>query len=90
MQETIEILYENDKIRIEKIISRGAITPESFWYDQNEDEFVLLKKGEATLEFENKIIKIKANEQYYINKHKKHRVSYTSKDAEWLCVFVKC
>jgi cupin 2 domain-containing protein len=38
--------------RIERIVSRGHSSPPGFWYDQEENELVLLISGEAELEFD--------------------------------------
>ncbi len=40
--------------RLERIVSKGHITPEGQWYDQDMEEWVLLLKGEAVLKFEEK------------------------------------
>ena len=39
--------------RIERIVSEGHVSPEGFWYDQDEPEWVALIRGTAELEFEN-------------------------------------
>ena len=44
------IFAENEKVRIERIISAGQV---SDWYDQNETEFVVLLEGNAVIEYEN-------------------------------------
>jgi cupin 2 domain-containing protein len=51
--ETSDTLAESRSVRVERIVSRGAASPDGFWYDQENDEWVLLARGEATLEFEN-------------------------------------
>ena len=38
--------------RIERIVSRGHVSPPGFWYDQDEDEWVWLLRGAARLEVE--------------------------------------
>ena len=45
-------LIETDSYYIERIISEGHVTPEGIWYDQETNEFVILMKGYAELEFE--------------------------------------
>lgn len=87
--EKITVLYENSKIRVESIISYGNKSPDGFWYCQEEDEWVMLAKGGAELQFEGETVNLCVNENMYIPAYKKHRVSYASPDAEWLCVFVK-
>jgi cupin 2 domain-containing protein len=77
-------------IKIERIISKGQITPKGQWYDQDENEWVLLMQGAARIEFEEgNEISLKAGDYLNINAHQKHRVSWTSEESEtiWLAVF---
>lgn len=86
-EEVISILTENEKVRIEKIISTGQ---KSDWYDQQETEFVILLDGRAELAFENdERIILEKGDTLLIQPHQKHRVTYTSADPPciWLCVF---
>ena len=39
-------------MRIERIVSAGQASPPGFWYDQPDDEFVVLLTGAARLRFE--------------------------------------
>ena len=48
----VEILAENQHVRIERIVSTGQSSPEGFWYDQEEHEWVVVLLGEAKLLFE--------------------------------------
>lgn len=51
-EELMEEFAELGKnVRAERIISMGEVTPEGFWYDQEEDELVCLISGKARLEF---------------------------------------
>ncbi len=89
-REIIETLLENNNIRIERIISNGDKSPEGFWYDQEEYEFVLLIEGEAELNFkEDGIVNLKKGDWLIIEPHKLHRVEKTSNDAIWLCIFYR-
>ena len=79
----------NGKIRIEKILSSGHTTEEGKWYDQAEDEWVVLLSGIAILEFEdNSILEMKPGDYIFIPAHKKHRVTFTSKEPSclWLAI----
>jgi len=89
MDEQITKIFENDKLRVERIQSFGNPSPESFWYDQADDEWVQVTKGSAVLEFEKAKIELSAADNYYIKAHERHRVAYASGDCEWLCVFIK-
>lgn len=88
-EEIIEIIQQNDNIRIERIISTGQTTPIGNWYDQDTDEWVLLISGDAEIEFENnEKIKLKAGDYIFIPRHKRHRVSYTNltEPSVWIAV----
>ena len=50
-EELVEVLAENKHVRIERIVSTGQASPEGFWYDQEEHEWVVVLKGEAKLLF---------------------------------------
>ena len=88
--EIIEILLKNDKIKIERIISLGQTTPESQWYNQENEEWVILLSGSAGLRFDGleEVIELKPGDYLNIPAHKKHRVEWTGKDTEtvWLAV----
>ena len=51
-EEQFQTLFENSAVKIERIISRSYSSPENFWYDQSEPEWVIVLRGAATLEFE--------------------------------------
>lgn len=90
-QELIDILLKENTVRIERIVSRGHNSPKDFWYDQNENEWVILLKGNAVMIFKEKdeIIKMKEGDYINIPAHKKHRVEQTSKneDTIWVCIY---
>ncbi len=89
--ELVEIISENDTVRIERIVSRGHTSPDDFWYDQEQNEFVLLVSGEAELRIEGRDgpVRMKMGDYMVIPAHKKHRVEWTSPDEDtvWLAVF---
>ncbi len=90
-KELSEILASSKTVRIERIVSRGQCSPKEFYYDQEQNEFVLLLKGEAELEIFDQDEKITLGEgdSILITAHQKHRVSWTNPDIEtiWLAVF---
>jgi cupin 2 domain-containing protein len=86
-QEHILPLLEAQNLRIERIISNGHPSPPDFWYDQEDNEWVVLLRGSATLKFEDdRIVSLKAGDHLCIAAHVKHRVEQTSSDAVWLAV----
>jgi len=88
-KEIFETIFKNGSVRIERIVSNGQKSPEGFWYDQNEYEFVSVVEGCALLEFEDESIKLEKNDYIIIEPHKKHRVLHTSSPTVWLCVFFR-
>jgi cupin 2 domain-containing protein len=91
-QEIFETLISNDNVIIERIISTGQTTPESEYYDQNYDEWVILLQGTAIISFEeNKKTNLNTGDYLFIPSHKKHRVEYTSSTPAciWLAVHIK-
>jgi len=92
VEEIFNLLFKSKNIRIEQIISSGHTSPAAGWYDQKENEWVLLLEGRAKLEFENKhIITLKKGDYLLIPAHSKHKVIYTSTRPKciWLAVFFK-
>ena len=73
-------IFKNEKIKIEKIVSNGQISPENFWYEQEQNEFVLVLEGYAILEFENREVELKKGDCLNIKAMEKHRVKFTSLD----------
>ncbi len=92
IEEFFETIFQNENIKVERIISYGNTTPTDFWYDQDEYEFVILLKGNAILEFEkSEKISMNPGDFILIEPHQKHRVVYTSTEEHtfWLTVFFK-
>jgi len=83
-------LVKSDNVRIERIVSFGQTSPESGWYDQNENEWVIVLEGFGTILFEDgSKITLKKGDFVNIPAHKKHKVSETVKNniTIWLAVF---
>ena len=94
-KEQFNDIINTKDVRIERIVSNGQTSEQDFWYDQNENEFVVVLKGRAILQMKqnNEIKEYVLNEGDYlnINANIKHRVKYTSLDEPtvWLAVFYK-
>lgn len=90
-KELVDVLAENQNTRIERIVSCGHASPEGFWYDQDEHEWVVVLKGEASLRFEDvdTTIQLCVGDHIHIAAHRKHRVEWTTSDEPtiWLAVF---
>jgi len=83
-------LIKGGNIRIERIVSLGHTSPEFGWYDQDENEWVIIIEGSGTILFENGIERV-LNKGDYLNipAHTKHKVIRTDPDniTIWLAVF---
>ncbi len=91
-EEVFETIFERKDVRIERIISTGQSSPENFWYDQEENEFVALLKGSAQIKFiGGKIFDLKEGDWLLIPARVKHRVEKTDKKTPtvWLAFFFK-
>lgn len=88
-EEVTQLLCSGVHTRIERIVSTGQASPPGFWYDQLEDEWVLLAAGEAVLRFEDRECRLKPGDSLLIPAHVKHRVEFTSSQPPcvWVCVF---
>ncbi len=90
-EELVDIIFSKDNVKIERIVSRGHSSPDTFWYDQHQDEYVILLKGKAGLLFQDRagVLVLKPGDYINIPAHVKHRVQWTSSDEEtvWLAVY---
>lgn len=89
-EELVETLAESESVRIERIVSKGHVSPEDFWYDQEEHEFVVVLKGEGHVLYEGgEVFRLRPGDCLNIPAHQKHRVVYTMPDGDtvWLAVF---
>ena len=89
-EEIFEPLLQGKNIKVERIISNGHTSPESGWYDQEQNEWIIVLKGDAIITFENEN-EVRLNEGSYLNipAHTKHKVSWTSQHTEtiWLVIY---
>ena len=87
-REIFHTILSRQKLRIERIISQGQASPEDFWCDQNEHEFVVLLQGAARLRFEEGEIEMKPGDFIDIQAHQRHRVEWTDPNQPtiWLAI----
>lgn len=78
-------------VEIERIVSRGHVTPDHERYDQARHEWVLVLQGEAIIAFDDERSDMHLRPGDYINipAHCRHRVAWTLPDTHtvWLAVF---
>ena len=83
-------LFANPNTKIERIVSHAHPSPAGFWYDQDEDEWLVVLRGSATLEFAGgEQVELKAGDYLTIDRHVQHRVARTSDETVWLAVHLK-
>lgn len=91
-QEEIRTLFGSTAVKIERIVSRGHCSPPDFWYDQGWDEWVVLIKGSAALQFEGNSgeILLTPGDAVLIPSGIRHRVIRTDTQTEtiWLAVHI--
>ena len=90
--EVFEDLLNNGNLRVERIISSGQVTPEGTWYDQEQDEWVIVLKGQAVLELEGKDpLTLDPGDYLLLPAHCRHRVIFTTESPEciWLAIHGK-
>lgn len=89
--EIFETLLQSPNVRIERIVSNGQATPENEWFDQMENEWILLLRGRAALLFEGETEDrvLETGDYLDIPAHVRHRVEWTSEEKPtiWLAVF---
>lgn len=87
--EVFESIVSSNAFKIERIVSKGHTSPETGWYDQAQNEWVIVLKGSALLEFDTQE-SVRLNPGDYINipAHQKHRVAWTDTFCEtiWLAI----
>lgn len=89
--EWVELLARGESTRIERIVSWGQASPEGFWYDQDQAEWVVLLQGAARLRFHDEEYprQLFPGDFVKIPAHCKHRVEWTTDQQAtiWLAIF---
>jgi len=89
--EITDTLLAASHVRVERIVSNGQASPEGFWYDQEESEWVVVLTGSAKLRLADpeELVDMGPGDSLHIAAHRRHRVEWTSskKPTIWLAVF---
>jgi cupin 2 domain-containing protein len=88
-EELFETLCKTPHVHIERIVSRGHVTADGCWYDQDWAEWVVLLQGQAVLAYEDTpSIRLHPGDYVLIPAHTRHRVAWTQEDVDtvWLAV----
>ena len=88
--ETFDDLLNVPGLRIERIVSHGQASPPGFWYEQDNDEWVIVLQGSASLRIEGRdtLVLLEPGDHYWLPAGLRHRVDSTSPDGPtlWLAV----
>ena len=83
-------LARGGDFRLERIVSWGQATPDGDWYDQAEDEWVVLLTGDAGLLIEGEATprRLRPGDFLRLPAHRRHRVEWTAEDGPtvWLAL----
>jgi cupin 2 domain-containing protein len=89
-EELFTAIHRASGVRIERIVSQGQSSPEGFWCDQDEHEWVVVIEGRAAVQFEGEAEAIELQRGSYLNipAHARHRVVWTDPDQKtvWLAI----
>ena len=89
-EEVFTEILDHRHTRIERIVSRGHSSPQQGWYEQYENEWVLLLEGAAIIAFEDGTeVSLQRGDYLNLPAHRKHRVKWTDPDQVtiWLAIF---
>ena len=88
--EAFDVLLKTCELKLERIVSRGHCTPRGQWYDQPQDEWVILLKGNARLRIDgqDEFVRLQPGDYIHLPAHLKHRVEWTDPEADtvWLAL----
>ena len=87
--EFLEVLLTDKSLKIERIVSRGHRSPSSGWYDQEQNEWMMVVRGKAIISYKDgSSVHLKTGDHIHIHAHTEHRVAWTDPDNDtiWLAV----
>ena len=91
--EDFQTLLAHRGCRLERIVSTGHSTPPDQWYDQDDDEWVLLLSGCAVLRFAgpDETVTLGPGDHLLIPAHRRHRVESTDPQGAtvWLALHMR-
>src|SRR5208283_839878 len=78
-EESFTTVLQGSGIRIERIVSQGQVSPPGFWYDQEDNEWVIVLEGRAALQFEcdPEPVELQRGSYVSIPAHVRHRAVWT-------------
>ena len=89
-EELFTTILQADGFAVERIVSQGHASPPGFWYDQEENELVMVLEGSAAVQFEGDAEPVELRRGSYLNipAHARHRVAWTDPNEKtvWLAI----
>ena len=89
-EELFTTILQADGLRVERIVSQGHASPPGFWYDQEENELVIVLEGSAAVQFEGDAEPVELRRGSYLNipAHTRHRVAWAdpTEKTVWLAI----
>lgn len=88
-QEAFTELLRHPNLKIERIVSKGHVSPPGYWYDQDAHEWVIVLEGAGTVAFtDGQEVTLRKGDYLNIPAHTHHRVTWTDPDQPtvWLAI----
>jgi len=90
--EVTQTIATGKGVRLERIVSFGQASPDGFWYDQAEIEWLTMLTGSARIRIADQAgeITLGPGDTLLLPAHCRHRVEWTDPDQStiWLALFV--
>ena len=90
--EVTQTIATGKGVRLERIVSFGQASPDGFWYDQAETEWVTILTGRARIRIADQAsaITLGPGDTLLLPAHCRHRVEWTAPDQPtvWLALFL--
>lgn len=90
--EVTRMIVAGKGVRLERIVSHGQASPDGFWYDQAEGEWVAVLTGRARIRIADQAdaIALGPGDTLLLPARCRHRVEWTDPDQPtvWLALFV--
>ena len=86
------LLADGGECRLKRIVSRGHASGPDDWYDQDDNEWVMVVSGRGCLAFEDGgTVEMGPGDYLLIPARCRHRVDWTTPDTEtvWLALYFK-
>jgi len=91
-EESVHVVARFPGVRIERIVSLDYASPEGFWYDPEDHEWVMLLRGRGDVEFEyGGVLQLEPGDSLNIPPRCRHRIARTDPDSPtvWLAIHVR-